>query len=392
MKPDTFIPYTRQSVTLEDVEACSLALQADFITRGPQTEAFEKAIADYCGARYAVAFNSASSALLATCFAAKIVSYDRMITTPNSFIATIIGGLQRQISPIFVDIDQQTGNLDLALLQVNINLPATRGRDIIVPVHFAGIPVDMERVDAMIKNPDSVVIEDAAHALGSSYKNGQKVGSCAWSDMTVFSFHPSKAITTGEGGMVTTNDEELYQRLRLFRNNGIEREATTLQEVGPWYYEVEAATGNYHLTDIQSALGLSQLKRLDLMSEKRRNLVMRYRERLCDLSHLRWLHSSDECEIAYHLFVCQIDFSAYETTRKEVVQQLKEAGIGTQLHYIPLYRHPLLAKACGDISSYFPNMESYYEQALSLPLHCEMQEKEVDFIVETLKRILRKKP
>lgn len=392
MRPGYFLPYARQSINADDIAELTKVLQSELITRGPKVEEFEKSIAQYCGARFGVAFNSGTSALVAASYAAHLSRYDRMITTPNTFIGTIIGGIQRGTPPVFIDIDRQTGNIDLNLLEHNLNQPSSRGRDVIIPVHFAGIPVDVRKIDAMICHPNTVVIEDAAHALGSSYEDGQKVGCCAWSQMTVFSFHPNKHITTGEGGMVMTNDEEIDHRLRLFRNNGIERNPLYLQkEINPWYYEVQEISGNFNFTDFQAALGLSQFKRLERFIAKRYRLLASYRDRLRSVAHVSLCFDELFQNVAYHLCVVQIDFAACGTPRQEVMEKLKEAGIGSQVHYIPLYHHPVIAKACGDIADYFPNMEAYYAQALSLPLHTEMEEEDVAYVCETLTKILRNK-
>jgi dTDP-4-amino-4,6-dideoxygalactose transaminase len=390
MSRDNFIPYGRHSIDPSDIEACVKSLKGDFISRGPLVAEFEKKIADYCGARFGVAFNSGTSALQASYFAAEICRYDRLFTSPNTFAGTIVGALNLEVTPTFIDIDRKTGNIDLHSLAYNLNQPSSRGRDFIVPVHFSGIPVDMEMIGSLISDPQTIVIEDAAHALGSSYKNGVKVGSCFWSHMTVFSFHPNKNITTGEGGMVMTNDENLYNRLLLFRNNGIERHEDRIsQPLTPWYYEVQEATGNFNLTEFQAAIGLSQLSRLDNMVARRRNLVERYRTQLSHRNHISLFDSSYDKETAYHLFVAQINFQALGKSRQTVMEKLFDAGIGSQVHFIPLYRHPFISRKSGDIAEYFPEMESYYQQALSLPLHCEMDEGGVDYIVETLLKILK---
>lgn len=389
MPNTTFLPYAQQHISSEDINAVTKALTQPIITRGQLVDAFENRIADYCGAKYGVAFNSGSTALLAAYFAADLGHADRIVTTSNSFIASIGSGVQFSATPVFLDIDRDTGNLDLNQLQHNINQPSLRSKTVIVPVHFAGIPVDMEAVDGIISDSRTIIIEDAAHAIGSRYKDGQRVGCCAWSHMTVFSFHPAKTITTGEGGMVTTNDPELYHRLQLFRNNGIVREPELLKRnPGPWHYEVVALTSNYNFTEFQAALGLSQLERIDDFVSKRQALMRLYKQKLAAFEHIR-LMAPENLFIAPHLCVVQIDFEAYKTNRSDVMFGLKDRGIGTQLHYIPLYRHPVFADKMGDVSEYFPQMEAYYEQALSLPLYFDLSEEDVETVVKNLKEVLR---
>jgi UDP-4-amino-4,6-dideoxy-L-N-acetyl-beta-L-altrosamine transaminase len=396
MQTTRFIPYARQTINSADLQAVAEALQGEMITRGPLVDQFENSVADYCGARHAVAFNSGSSAMMAAYFAAEVSAADRLYTSPNTFIATVGAAFNCQPhcgspTPVFVDIDRRTGNLSLEQLQLNLEaFEATRGRPIIAPVHFAGVTVDMKRLDQLISQPDAVVIEDAAHAIGSSYSDGQKVGSCAWSQMTVFSFHPAKTITTGEGGLVTTNDDELYRRLRLFRNNGIERDAAYLHEAAqPWFYEVQAITGNFNFTEIQAALGLSQMKRIDALVAKRRELVGYYRRALEGMAHIRLFEEDHDPLTGYHLFVIQIDFDAFKKTRAEVMHKLNEKGIGTQVHYIPLYRHPCLSQGREPISDYFPEMEGYYAQALSLPLFSDLTTEDIDQVCRSLFEVLR---
>lgn len=384
------IPYARQSINSDDIIAVSEALKSDLITRGCQVEAFEKACSEYCGSLYAVAFNNGTAALMAAYHAAGLSAYDRLITTPNTFIATVGAAVHCQTTPLYVDIDRSTGNF--ALEQVQINLEehySSRGRLIVAPVHFAGIAVDMAKLDRMICQQGTIVIEDAAHAFGSLYPDGQKVGSCAWSHMTIFSFHPNKNITMGEGGVVTTNDKELAYKLTLYRNNGIERDPFYLEKPpGPWYYEVKEITGNYNVTEMQAALGLSQLKRIDKFIGKRRDLITHYRERFQNIPHIKLFSSESDWRTAPHLFVLQIDFAAYQTTRREVMMQLKDWGIGTQVHYIPLYKHPCFSKGREDISAYFPEMEAYYAQALSLPLYYDLAMEEVDYVCDCLLKTL----
>lgn len=388
----SFIPYSHQSIDEKDIQAVAAALSKDIITRGETVEAFEKAIASYCGATYAVAFNSGSTALTAACHAAQVGPYDRIITTPNTFIATVNAGMRYGATPIFIDIDTDTGNLNLDDLEVTLkNQQSSRGKNIIIPVHFSGIPVDMERLESLIRSPDTIVIEDAAHALGSHYQDGQKVGCCAWSQMTMLSFHPAKTITTGEGGMVLTNDPDLYKRLQLFRNNGIERDLTCLEgpveEFFEGYYEVKETTGNYNFTEFQAALGLSQLQRINPFIEKRRELMKTYRQLLQDTPGVKLFTDKMDASTAFHLCVAQIDFAEYNTSRAHVMASLKEKGIGTQMHYIPVYRHPFL-KNGRELIPYFPKMEAYYAQAITLPLYYDLAVSDVERIVGALKEIL----
>lgn len=384
-----FLPYAKQSIHQSDIQAVSEALTEDLITRGPLVQIFEQAIADECQVPYAVAFNSGTAALMAAYFAAQLTPFDRVISTPNTFIATIGAVIQKEMTPHFIDIDCSTGNLDLSLLRESLDFQSTRGRLFIVPVHFAGIALDMGKLNREVRHLDTVIIEDAAHALGSFYPTGQKVGSCAFSHMTVFSFHPAKIMTTGEGGIVTTRDPELYHRLQLFRDNGIERNRPYLvEEPSHGYYEVHAITGNYNFTSFQAALGLSQLKRLNAFILKRRSLVHRYRQHLQGIAHLTLFNDQQDSYTAFHLFVVQVDFSAYHTTRERVMQSLKEKGIGSQIHYIPLYRHPVLKSKEWKEELLYPHTIKYYQQTLSLPLYFDLGESDVDRICEELKIVL----
>lgn len=383
---DLFLPYAHQSIDEEDISAVAEALRGNLITRGPLVEAFEKSISSYVGSRYAVAFSSASAALNAAYLAKEISSHDRLLTSPNTFIATTAQASLKGAPTVFVDIDRRSGGWNNQLIEPNLEYKSLRGRLFIVPVHFAGIALDMGSLYPLFKASNLVIIEDAAHALGSTYPDGKKVGCCAYSDMTIFSFHPAKHITTGEGGMVTTNDEELFERLKMFRNSGIVREEKKLKngKENPWYYEVQEFATNSNFTDFQAALGLSQLKKLDRWIEKRRFLVGRYREMLKDLPGIEFFDPIYDSRSAYHLMVIQIDFEKKGVTRAIVMEELKKLGIGTQFHYIPLYRHPCYRSLVGDIEEYFPEMEIYYKRALSVPLFPAMGEEDVFRVSEAL--------
>ena len=387
-KENAFIPYGKQSISQEDVAAVTAALEGEIITRGSHLEQFEAAIAGYCGATYAVAFNSGSSALAAACFAGGVNRHDRLVTTPNSFIATIANGMRCGAEPLFIDIDLKSGNIDLEQLQYNVDFASTRGRNVYLPVHFSGIPVDMERLESMVSDPRALIIEDAAHALGSSYSDGSKVGSCKWSQMTTFSFHPVKNITAAEGGMVTTHDRALYERLCLYRNNGIVRDGAELQGMAaPWYYEVRELGGNFFMNELQAALGMSQLKRIDTFAARRREIVAEYRRQLMGIPHLRLLEPEvDDALLMYHLFVVLIDFEACGTDRTALMAALRARGIGSQLHYIPLYHHPLFKGR--DLSPYFPAMEEYYAQALSLPLYYDLSDAALATVIQALQEVM----
>lgn len=378
MTLDTFLPYGRQNIDNSDVEAVARALSQDLITRGRCVESFEKALAEYCGAQYAVVFSSGSAAMQAACFAANIGPHDRVFTTANTYVATIGPAIQRGAKSVFLDIAPQSGNLSLEALEEQLVYQPTRGKTVIIPVHFAGVAVDMEVLETLVTDPNSVIIEDACHAIGSSYpREGGKVGNCRFSDMTLFSFHPVKTITTGEGGAILCNRQDLQERLIRFRNNGIVK----TENMEPWEYQVVDLTTNCHMSEMHAALGISQLQRLDLFAEKRRRIVAWYRQ--CLSEDVLFESRADEAS-CYHLMVAKLDFS--KLSRGECMQALKDKGIGTQLHYIPLYRHPALPASSAED---FPETERYFASALSLPLFPDMEEEDVQRVVHELTRVLK---
>ncbi len=375
-----FLPYALQSINEEDQQAVLDSLRGSSITRGETVAEWEQAVADYCGVKYAIAVNSGTAALYIAGQAAGLNPQGRLITTPNSFVASVNTGLRLNANLFFVDIDRTSGNLDLEKLKDAPLRPMSRGVSVILPVHFAGIALDMRRLSHSALGPDSCVIEDAAHAFGSLYPTGEKVGSCMYSDMTIFSFHPAKNITMGEGGMVTTNRDDLYKHLLRLRNNGIVRKP----EGGSWFYEVEELSGNYNVTDFAAALGLSQLKRIDQFAERKQKLIARYRAALEGVSHFRLFSSDYDARTHYHLFVVQMDFGALQKTRQEVVEELKAKGIGSQVHYIPLYAHPVVQKKTGNLAGEMPEMERYYAEALSLPFYAGLSDEGADRVIEAL--------
>lgn len=373
-----YIPYGRQYVDDEDIEEVVKVLKSDFLTTGPVIEEFEKKVADYVGAKYAVAVANGTAALHSACYAANIGKGDEVITTPITFAASSNCAFYCGAVPVFADIDPKTYNIDPSDIEKKI----TDRTKAIIAVHFTGQPCDMGKIHEIANKHGLIVIEDAAHALGAVYE-GKKVGSL--SEMTTFSFHPVKHITTGEGGMVLTNHQELYERLKLFRTHGITREEHLLRKNdGPWYYEQLDLGYNYRITDIQCALGISQMKKLPYFLERRKEIAERYQEAFADCDNIQCPYQKPGCENAWHLYVIRIKGGK----RKEVFEKLREAGIGVNVHYIPVYQHPYYQEhGYKDISC--PNAEQYYEEAISLPIYPALKEAEQEYVIETVQKICK---
>jgi len=385
----TFIPYARQSISSDDIRRVSEALTGERITQGPLAEQFAEAVAGYCGARYAVPVSNGSMGLIAACQAAGIGPGDRVWTTPNTYVATANAALHCGAEIDFVDIDPHSYNLSPAALRDKLVKAERLGRlpKAVIPVHFAGRLCDMAELAALAARYGFILIEDACHALGGSYQ-GDKIGSCRHSDMAVFSFHPTKSITTGEGGMVLTNDSGLYHRLLACANQGIERDAGRLQNepAGPWYYEQQSLGFNMRLTEMQAALGLDQLQRLDQLVDRRRVLARRYGALLAS-SGLDCPAMQEADESAWHLYVIQYDFEQHGINKKRMVEQLAQAGIGVQVHYIPVHTQPYF-QGLGFVWGDFPVSEAYYRAALSLPLYPDLTEQQQDRVVAEVNRLL----
>lgn len=375
---DSYIPYGRQAVDEDDIRAVVEVLRSDYLTTGPKIAQFEQAVADYACSRHAAAVSNGTAALHIACLAAGISAGDEVITTSVTFAASANCVLYCGAKPVFADIDARTYNIDPADIRRKIT-PKTKA---IIAVHLAGQPCDMNEIHKIAAENHLIVIEDGAHALGAVYK-GKKVGSL--SDLTTFSFHPVKPVTTGEGGMVMTGHEELYHRLLLLRSHGIEKDASLLErQEGPWYYEQQQLGYNYRLSDIQCALGISQMQKLDSFLEMRRRLADRYHEAFADCRDVIIPQQLEGTESGWHLYIIQVPHH----DRKKVFEKLREKGIGVNVHYIPVYRHPYY-RAHGYADVYCENAEKLYRNMISLPIYPMLSFQEQDRVIQCVKDILR---
>lgn len=368
------IPYGRQWLDEEDERAVLETLRSDYLTQGPKIAEFERALCDYTGAKYCVVVASGTAALHLAVAALELPAGSEGITSANTFTASANSMAYCGVKPVFADIDPVSYNLDPVAVAARIT-PSTR---LLTPVHFAGQPAEIEALARLAREHGLSVIEDAAHAIGSRYRDGSKVGSCQYSDATVFSFHPVKTLTTGEGGAVMTNDAELYRKMVLLRTHGITKDPALLtQNPGPWYYEMHALGFHYRMTDMQAALGISQLKKLDAFAGRRRQIVARYNELLAGLPWLARPVEADGVSSCFHLYVVQIDFPGIGKSRAEVMRELADNGVGSQVHYIPVHLQPWYRETYGYGPGDCPAAEAYYQRCLSLPLYPAMSDEDV---------------
>lgn len=378
---DHYLPYGKQSIDKDDIHAVINALQSDFITTGPTIKQFEDQVATYVGAKYAVAFSNGTAALHGACFAAEISNDDEVITTSMTFAASSNCVLYQGGVPVFTDIKSDTYNIDPVLIKDKI----TDKTKAIIPVHFTGQPVELDEILKIAQEHDLTVIEDAAHALGATYKE-KKIGSI--SDMTMFSFHPVKHITTGEGGIITTNNKDYYQKLLQFRTHGITRDPNNLTENhGPWYYEMQFLGYNYRMTDIQAALGLSQLQKLDSFIAKRKQYVAMYDKELKDLPEIILPKQLNHVDSSWHLYIIQLNLPMLKVDRKEIFQALQQENIGVNVHYIPIHLQPYYQKL-GYQKGICPNAEKLYESIITLPLFSEMSEQDANDVIQAVKKVI----
>jgi UDP-4-amino-4,6-dideoxy-N-acetyl-beta-L-altrosamine transaminase len=367
------IPYGRQSISDADIQAVVEVLKSDFLTQGPTVPAFEEAVASLCGAEYGVAMNSATSALHLACVALGVRPGDSVWTSPVTFVASSNAALYCGAKVDFVDIDERTYNMCPRRLEEKLDRAAEAGTlpKVVIPVHLAGQSCDMAAIHAAASRHGVRIIEDASHAIGGSY-GSQPVGNCKYSDITIFSFHPVKIVTTGEGGMAMTNDRELAELMRLDRTHGITRDPAQLQhdDEGPWYYEQQRLGFNYRMTDIAAALGLSQLTRIEEFIARRREIAAAYDAAFADLPvKTPWQHP--DTESAWHLYVIRLDQQRVSRGHRVIFDELREAGVGVNLHYIPVYRQPYY-RELGFGQGHCPNAEAYYAEAISLPIYPAM--------------------
>jgi UDP-4-amino-4,6-dideoxy-N-acetyl-beta-L-altrosamine transaminase len=380
------LPYGRQHITEADIQAVGQVLRSDFLTQGPVVPRFEQAVADYCNAAHGVAVNSATSALHLACLALGLSSGDRLWTSPNTFVASANCGLYCGAKVDFVDIDPLTYNLSAEALAAKLELAEREGAlpKIVIPVHFAGQPCDMPAIHALGRRYGFRIIEDASHAIGARYGEN-KVGACAHSDITVFSFHPVKLITTGEGGLATTNSPELAERMARLRSHGITRDPERMTHTpdGDWYYQQIELGYNYRMTDIQAALGVTQLARLDQYVARRHEIAARYDDLLADLPVTRpWQHPDSYSGL--HLYVIRLQLDRIKKTHREVFESLRAQCIGVNLHYIPVHTQPYYQQMGFKVGDY-PEAERYYAEAISLPMFQTLTEAQQDRVVGALR-------
>jgi UDP-4-amino-4,6-dideoxy-N-acetyl-beta-L-altrosamine transaminase len=380
------IPYGCQDIGDEEIAAVVAVLRSDWLTQGPTIERFERAIADYCGVKHAVAVCNGTAALHLSCLAIGLGTGDTLWTSPNTFVASANCARYCGADVDFVDIDARTYNMDVAALEQKLERASKAGKlpAVIVPVHFGGQPCQMAEIRALANCYSVRVIEDASHAVGAEYR-GVKIGSCNHSDMAVFSFHPVKIMTTGEGGLIVTNDDELYRKLSLLRTHGITRDPQqmTSKPEGGWVYEQIELGYNYRITDIQAAIGIAQFNRLDYFLSRRRELVARYDHALTDLPLTRPWHDPDG-RSSHHLYPIRLNLDQIGKTRQEIYDNMRRAGIGVQVHYIPVHLQPYYRKL-GFHPGQFREAERYYKETLTLPLHSRLSDVDQNRVVEALR-------
>ncbi|HDL01340.1 MAG TPA: UDP-4-amino-4,6-dideoxy-N-acetyl-beta-L-altrosamine transaminase [candidate division Zixibacteria bacterium] len=394
------IPYGKHYLDEDDVQAVVDVLRTGALTQGPKIAEFEKRIAEYTGAKYAIAVSSGTAALHLACIAADLGEGDKVFTSANTFVASANCALYVGATPEFTDIDPNTLNMDPDDLYRRCkSISNVKG---IIPVHFAGLACNMARIREIANEFDSILIEDASHALGATYADGSKVGNCRYSEMTVFSFHPVKGIAAGEGGMITTNDEHIFQRLLKLRSHGICKgnfefpgisipdndlmkpdRALEGTDLKMWYYEMQELGYNYRITDIQCALAISQMKKINIFLERRQEIAATYDMAFQSFNWVSGTQLEGRRQSSHHIYVVRINFSQLEKTRHQFMKKLSESEVGTQVHYIPVPMHPYYETRGYQMSDY-PETEEYYRHALSIPMYYELSDTEQQHVINSI--------
>jgi len=387
------IPYSKQTVTFLDAIYVAMQVRFKSLTQGKEIQKFEESVAKYVGAKFAVAVSSATAGLHLSHLALEVPVGSKVITSPISFVASANSILYAGLVPVFIDVELKTGNISIEKLSEKLKEEAI---STVVPVHYAGAPCDMKAISKICKEREIHIIEDAAHALGGNYESGEKIGSCKYSNITVFSFHPVKSITTGEGGMITTNSEDLYYKLLKLRSHGIQRNGTQFQnpilgntngKPNPWYYEMDSIGYHYRMTEIQAALGYSQMKKIDKFINKRKKLAARYDRITAGNKYFKSIQQNTRMLSANHLYPIQIDFTKINKSRNEIMLKLRQKGVMTQVHYLPIPLHPYYEKL-GYSTYNLPNTMNFYFQILSIPIYPNLGKFKQNNVLKHLKKVL----
>lgn len=398
-----FLPYGKQSINDKDIDAVCQTLKSNFLTTGPKSKEFEEKLCNNTGAKYAIAFNSGTSALMAACYCAGFNEKHEVITTAMSFVATSNCLLKTKTLPVFCDIEKGTLNIDLNKIELFIKKHYTQKKNMLInkytgrilkgfiPVHFAGHPIQMKKLKEIAQRFSLTIIEDAAHALTSSFyadNSWQKTGSCKYSDMTMFSFHPVKHITTGEGGAITTNNIKLYKKLQMYKSHGITRDREMkINHLGDWHYEMHFLGENYRMTDISASLGISQLSKSNQFAKKRAAIASKYLNNLANCQEIELPEEKKWAQSSWHIFVIKLKLHLLKADRNTIFNALRAENIGVNIHYIPIYHHPFYQKNKLFFAENLDVTENVFNQIITIPLFPEMKQKDIMDVINAIRKV-----